>query len=39
MNVLITEWFVVKSLGAGCPGSTALVSVYRIGFLVKAFSF
>ena len=39
MNVLVTEWFVVKSLGAGSPASTALGSVYRNGFLFEAFSF
>ena len=29
MNVLVTDWFVVKSLGAGSPASTALGSVYK----------
>ena len=29
MNVMVTEWFVVKSLGAGSPASTALGSVYK----------
>ena len=32
MNVLVSEWFLVKSLGAVNPASTVLGSVYRIGF-------